>query len=228
VRNTEENITRLVQIAADAKQDVACRHQSFGRLIAQFQDMAFVVAFGFLQEVGEAEDAVQEAFLAAWQNLPQLREPAAFPAWLCCLVRTRCLRRTRRKTFTLVPLESFATSLTGPPIEDVFSQRETTRELHAAMAQLSEMERDVLLLFHIAQYTRDEIAVFLGISPVVVKKRLASARHKLRERLLIMLREELHEARPSNDTAFQERVLAFTKLFSALIDEGQSLTYSLN
>jgi type II secretory pathway component PulF len=86
----------------------------------------------------------------------------------------------------------------------------------------------VTVLFYINAHTRDEVAGFLGLSPVAVKKRLASARTRLRERLITMIQDDLQDNRPSNDAAFATHVLAFTKMFSALIDEGQSLVRSLD
>src|SRR5438874_1199922 len=81
------------------------RAEAFGELVRRFQDVAYAAAFAALGDAGEAEDAVQEAFLVAWQELDRLQEPAAFPGWLRRIVRTRCTRRLRAPGPPLRPLE---------------------------------------------------------------------------------------------------------------------------
>jgi RNA polymerase sigma factor (sigma-70 family) len=219
----------LIQQAADLDAPLPARHRAFGLLVARFQDMAFGCAYATLGDAALAEDAAQEAFLAAWQCLPQLREPAAFPGWLKRLVLSRCNRLTRRLSVTTVPLRDEAGRLPLVPGPEAHVEREErARLVRAAIAALPESERMVTVLFYINAYSRNEVAAFLGLSPVSVKKRLASARARLRERLITMIQDDLQDNRPSNDTAFATRVLAFTKMFSALIDEGQSLVRCLN
>lgn len=207
---------------------LAERHRAFGRLVARYQDMAFGAAYSFLRDVVRAEDAAQEALIAAWRSLPALRTPEAFPAWLSSLVRTACNRQTRRCSLPTVPLEVNASFLLTPGPHESVEQQERSALVQEAIATLPEPERLSIILFHIADYSREEVAAFLGVSLVTVKRRLASARSKLRERLLIMLQEDLQKSRPSNSDMFAARVLAFTKLFRVLIDNGNSLVHSLN
>jgi RNA polymerase sigma-70 factor (ECF subfamily) len=205
-----------VRSAQDAERPLAERHRSFGHLVARFQDMAFGAAYGVLGDTGRAEDAAQEAFIAAWHHLPDLRVPEAFPAWLGSLVRTACNRQVRRRIVPTVPLEENASFLhmSGPHASA--EQRERSAQVRDAVAALPESERLPVILFHVAEYSREEVAAFLGVSLITVKRRLASARGKLRERLLIMLQDDLQESRPSNAAVFAARVLAFTKLFRIL------------
>src|SRR5919197_1810211 len=86
---------RLVQKAADPCSPLGERHEAFGELVTGFQDMAFGGAYAVLGDFYLAEDAAQEAFIAAWQRLDQLRAPEAFPGWLRRIVLTRCNRLTR-------------------------------------------------------------------------------------------------------------------------------------
>lgn len=217
-----------VRSAQDAQRPLTERHRSFGRLVSQFQDIAFGAAYGILGDTGRAEDAAQEAFIVAWNRLSDLRIPEAFPAWLGSLVRTACNRQTRRRIVPTVPLEENASFLhvSGPHASA--EQRERSALVRDAVAALPESERLPVVLFHVAEYSRDEVAAFLGVSLITVKRRLASARGKLRERLLVMLQDDLEESRPSNDDMFATRVLAFTKLFRVLIDNGDSLVHALN
>src|ERR1700694_6040396 len=89
------------------------KHRAFDEIVRQYQDLAYGYAYGVLGEFELAEDAAQEAFLAAWRSLDQLREPAAFPGWLKRIVLTQCSRLPRGKQLGLVPLEA-AVELPSP------------------------------------------------------------------------------------------------------------------
>src|SRR5215467_11293872 len=77
---------------------------AFAEVTRRFQHMAFGYALSFVRNFQEAEDVVQEAFVAAWYALPRLAEPAAFGAWLRSIVRHRAHRVLRRKQLEVVPI----------------------------------------------------------------------------------------------------------------------------
>src|SRR5437763_10117781 len=87
--------------------------EAFGRIVRRFQDMAVGYAASLLGDFHLAEDAAQEAFLEAWRDLPQLREPAAFAGWLRRIVFKQCHRLTRGRRLPTVPLEA-AAALASP------------------------------------------------------------------------------------------------------------------
>ena len=70
---------------------------AFAEVTRHFQHMAFGYALSFVRDLGQAEDIVQEAFVAAWYGLSSLADPAAFPGWLRGIVRHRAHRVLRRK-----------------------------------------------------------------------------------------------------------------------------------
>lgn len=79
--------------------------EAFGLLVARFQNMAYAYAYAVLSDTDLAQDVVQEAFVEAYQALPALREPFAFPAWLKRIIYKHCDRITRRKQHPTIPLE---------------------------------------------------------------------------------------------------------------------------
>src|ERR687883_1015826 len=97
-----EKTRALVCKATDADAPLAERHEAFDELVRRFQDMAFACAYAALCDFHLAEDAAQEAFVAAWRKLSRLREPAAFPGWLRRVVLTECSRLTRGKRAPMV------------------------------------------------------------------------------------------------------------------------------
>jgi RNA polymerase sigma-70 factor, ECF subfamily len=74
--------------------------QAFVELTRGYQHLAFGSALALVHDLQQAEDVVQEAFLAAWSTLPKLAEPAAFPAWLRSIVRHQAYRVLRRRRST--------------------------------------------------------------------------------------------------------------------------------
>jgi RNA polymerase sigma factor (sigma-70 family) len=78
--------------------------KAFVHLTRQFQHMVFGAALALVNDFHQAEDVVQEAFVAAWSALPSLADPAAFPGWLRGIVRRQAFRVLRKRTLRTVPL----------------------------------------------------------------------------------------------------------------------------
>lgn len=93
-------------IQARAKDSTkAQRDDAFSELVIRFQDLAFGCAYAVLGDTHLAQDVTQEAFIAAYHNLAQLREPRAFPGWLRRIILTRCARLTRGKHLAATSLD---------------------------------------------------------------------------------------------------------------------------
>jgi DNA-directed RNA polymerase specialized sigma24 family protein len=86
-----EQIRDLVMRAAGAA-DRDDRIAAYGRLVECFRDMACGYAYSLLGDFHLAEDAAQDAFVAAYRTLDQLRQPEAFPGWLRRIVWSACGR----------------------------------------------------------------------------------------------------------------------------------------
>ena len=71
--------------------------EAYGRIVVDFQDMAYGVAYGILGERHCAYDAAQDAFIEAFSCLPKLNEPRAFPAWFRRIVVKQCDRQMRKR-----------------------------------------------------------------------------------------------------------------------------------
>ena len=168
--------------------------EAYGRVVRRFQDMAYGYAYSVMGDFGLAEDAAQEAFVEAYQCLPSLREPAAFPSWLRRIMFKQCDRITRRKRVATVPLESAVeVASTEPGPAELIEQRQTREEVLAAIRGLPEHEREVTALFYINGYSHEDIAGFLGVPSTTVKSRLHTARKKLKERMVEMVGDSLRE-----------------------------------
>lgn len=161
---------------------------AFGTIVRRFQDMVVGYAYSITGDFHLAEDAVQEAFIWAYLNLSELREPAVFPDWFRRIVFTRCGRLTRGKRIATVPLEeAYHLSAVAPDPFVALEMREMNDMVHGAIGTLPEHEHKVTTLFYISDYSQKEIAAFLEIPVTAVKKRLHDARKRLKERMMVMV-----------------------------------------
>ena len=182
---------------------------AFAALVQRFQDMAMGYAHAILNDYHLAQDAAQEAFIEAHASLPTLDHPLAFPTWLRRIVFKRCDRMTRGKgSVRVISIESALELVSSDknPAE-IAEENQANKLLHAALDHLAEEERQVVSLHYIADHSQREIAEFLDLGVNTVKNRLRTARGHLKERLLVMVEENLQENRPSKDGDFVDRVL---------------------
>jgi RNA polymerase sigma-70 factor, ECF subfamily len=82
--------TALVERARDGDED------AFTELVDSNGDRCYAIAYRILRDVDRAKDAVQQAFLLAWRELPRLREPERFEVWLYRLLVNACYEEARR------------------------------------------------------------------------------------------------------------------------------------
>jgi len=100
---------------------------AFVELTRRFQQFAFGSALTLVRDFQQAEDVVQEAFVAAWSALPTLAEPAAFPGWLRGIVRHHAFRQRRRKRLASVPLTEAENAAPRAPRDDVHRSTKARR-----------------------------------------------------------------------------------------------------
>ena len=177
----------LVLTASDKKNSKKQRQDAFSELVVRFEDAAFEWAYAVLEDVNMAQDAVQEAFVVAYQKLHQLRQPYGFPGWLKQIVVSQCYRLTRGKKVEMHPIEStthVAASEPGPAaaVEEI----ELKEKVLAAIKALPEHEQVVTDLFYLGGYSQKEIAKLLELPLTTVKKRLQYARRDLKGILVSM------------------------------------------
>lgn len=172
------------------------RDESAIRLIIQrYNRRLYRIARGILRDDAEAEDAVQEAYLKAFQHLDDFRGDAAFGSWLCRIVMNEALGRRRRRR----PMVDWSTmeedGKSGSEIvrlrvetaradpERATAQRQIQQLLEQAIDELPEDFRLVVVARAVEEMSVEETAGLLGIAPETVKTRLHRARHRLRASL---------------------------------------------
>ena len=179
--------TRLVEQARDGD-DVA-----FTTLVDLDGDRCFAIAFRILRDVERAEDAVQQAFLQAWRELPRLRDPERFGPWLHRLLVNACyeeIRRHRRWTTNLRPLP-----MDGPPQPDSTVSVADRDALERAFLRLTAEHRAVFVLHHHAGLSLAEVSEVVGVPLGTVKSRMHHATRHLRAAIVADSQLDTTEAR---------------------------------
>src|SRR4030095_14971786 len=164
----------------------------FSEVVKACQDMAYGIAYAMLGDTGLAQDAAQEAFIAAYLDLAALREPAAFPGWFRRVV-IKHSDRERRSLRPNQPFDDSAEFAATPP--DPMRVLET-----------SENKRQIITLCYLRDYSQKEIEEFLELPVSMIKKHLFTARKKLRGRLDTMMEKQIQGGRPSQTGAFASEV----------------------
>lgn len=203
------------------------RHAAFARLIKQFHALAYAYALADLGNRQAAEDVAQESFITAWVELGKLREPATFPNWLKRIVSTHCHRVHRRNEPPSLPLDfahKIADESTAP--HAAAELNELRREVRSQLLSLSESERIAVTLFYIGGYSYSDLTEFLDVPLSTVKKRLHTARGRLRERMTTMLKDVIQEDKPSGDQIAQ-RLELFTAIKTGDIERVRELLRDL-
>jgi RNA polymerase sigma-70 factor, ECF subfamily len=193
--------------------------EAYAALMQRFQGMAYTIASRYVGDHHLAQDIVQDAIIEAFLHLPQLKEPSAFPGWFRQIVFRQCTRLLRQGTLTYYSLEAASADLVAESdTEELVMQAEREASVRSALASLPRHEQLVAALFYGCGYSYNEVSAFLKIPITTVKKRLHSARQKLRMQLQATLRDEIENAnaRPaSNNEAaeIEEIAVRVTRLF---------------
>ncbi|MBX7115085.1 MAG: sigma-70 family RNA polymerase sigma factor [Myxococcaceae bacterium] len=152
---------------------------AFTALVRRHLRAAIAVGIAVLKDATEAEDLAQDAFTVAYQNLAQCRDPAHFGAWLLSIVRSRALNRLAQKRIR-APHDMVLAEPTTAKEAERFALRE---QLLQSLAQLTEVQREVVLLHDLEAYSHAEIAAALNMSEVSSRQHLFNARKILRQLL---------------------------------------------
>lgn len=158
--------------------------QAFSELVRRYERTALSVSYSMLACAESAGDAVQEAFLRAWQRLATLKEPKGFGPWLIGIVRNLSIDHRRK-------LKRTAAGELGsvdPPSADTTSaalqQSEERDQIAQALSGLDETSRCAVVLRYYDGLSSREIGQLLEMSPAAVDMRLSRARQELKRLLL--------------------------------------------
>lgn len=138
-----------------------------------------------LSDPGDAEEAVQDAFVAAWRSLDRYRGDSALRTWLFGLTSHKAVDLSRRRRPVPVADEVAAARPAGAGSDpwQQASAGELVRALDLALAELPHRQRACWLLDEVEGLSQAEIAQVLGLGPDAVRGQLYRARRALEERM---------------------------------------------
>jgi RNA polymerase sigma-70 factor (ECF subfamily) len=152
---------------------------AFDALVQAYMRQAFQLAYRVVGHREDAEDLVQEAFLAAYQYLDSYDATRPFGPWLMRIVLNRGsnLRRSRARRETEPETDAVSPA---PSALDESERTEAREQLARAMDMLSERQRMIVTLFDVDGLTSTEIGEMIDLSPGTVRWHLHEARRTLR------------------------------------------------
>lgn len=175
---------------------VAGDDKAFEVVMRRYNGKLFRVARAILRDDGEAEDALQDAYLDAFRHIAAFRGGARLSTWLTRIVINHALTRLRRqkRDGVVVPFSGSAAPEDDPPEADVADERsesppaatlraEIRRTLERRIDELPAAFRSVFVMREVEDMTVEETAECLSIPAATVRTRLFRARALLREAL---------------------------------------------
>lgn len=152
--------------------------EAFAALTGALGDRCMAIAYRILRDVDLAEDAVQTSFVSAWRDLPALRDPDRFEAWLHRLLVRACYaeaRRGRQRAANLFPIHAEDATVARD-----FRSIHDRDQLERGFRRLPAEQRAVLVFHHYLGLTMPEVADRLGIPVGTAKSRLHYATAAMR------------------------------------------------
>ncbi|MBI1389121.1 MAG: sigma-70 family RNA polymerase sigma factor [bacterium] len=178
--------------------------EGFSEIIRRYQSLVCAVTYNVTGSVDASEELAQETFVAAWNNLARIHDPAKLRPWLCGIARNLCndwLRKRRRQSEALKsipPGESPAAAspaALSTPFERALNREEESL-LWKAIEDIPPLYREPLILFYRDQQSVEAVAEALELTPDAVKQRLHRGRAMLKAQVAAFVEETLSRSGP--------------------------------
>ena len=160
---------------------------AFTKLVEEHQTHVFNLCYRMLGEPEAAEDAAQESFLRAYQNLHRYDQSRPFATWLLSIAAHYCIDRLRRRKLSIFSMDEENEDGSTYEIADPASldpeaesvKREDRDRLHILLKDLDETDRAAVIMRYWYDYSEVEIAESLKLTVSAVKSRLHRSRRAL-------------------------------------------------
>ena len=182
--------------ALQAAGKLAAARERFGELVTRHQRRAARIAFHYVRDAADADEAVQDAFIKAYLHIGTFREQLPFEVWFTRILINGCLdrlkARRRRERWIAAPTIDAAgvernpadyLAGRGPSPEDEVLAAERRRQLNGALSKLPERQRLVFMLSHFDGRSSREVSAMTGLNESTVRVHLFRAIRRLRSLL---------------------------------------------
>jgi RNA polymerase sigma-70 factor (ECF subfamily) len=167
--------------------------ERFADLVARHQRRALRIAFHYVRDAADADEAVQDAFVKAYSHIGTFREELPFEVWFTRILINGCLdrlkaRKRREKWLAPPSVDPSGTernpteflAARGPSPEEHVLRQERRRQLHTALGELPERQRLVFALTHFEGRSSREVSEITGLNESTVRVHLFRAIRRLR------------------------------------------------
>lgn len=150
--------------------------QTYHAIIIQFERQMYTYCYYILKDHMETEDAVQEIFIRAYENLHQYSRQVSFSAWLYKIAYHHLINMKKKQSRWLKLIEHYKEQ--QPALQ--ISRHESV--VYELLTYLTTEERHILLLKAVEQYTFEEISEIMSLKSATIRKKYERLRRKLMER----------------------------------------------
>jgi RNA polymerase sigma factor (sigma-70 family) len=182
---------------------------AFRQIVERYQGMICALAVSACGDLGRSEDIAQEVFIAAWKQLPELREPEKLRGWLAGIARNLInnsfRQQQRTPTARAEPLSAGTPTDIEGPREHAISADEAAL-MWNTLERIPENYREPMVLFYREQRSVPAVAAALEISEDAVRQRLVRGRAMLSERMAKLVEQTLERSGPGQ--ALTQAVMA--------------------
>jgi len=155
---------------------------AFANIVETYQRPVFNLCYRMLGDPAEAEDAAQETFWRAYQNLRRYDQKRSFPTWLLSIAAHYCIDQQRKRRMPILSMELLPEEDApdhSPSPEKVVSELEESSQMRRLLTKLGPQDRAAIILRYWYEFSEEEIARSLSLTVSAVKSRLHRARKEL-------------------------------------------------
>jgi RNA polymerase sigma-70 factor, ECF subfamily len=176
---------------------------AFSQVVETYQNPVYNLCYRMLGDGIEAEDAAQETFWRAFQNLRRYDPQRSFITWLLSIAAHYCIDQQRKRKHPVFPIDEYMEETAPDPApnpEKAVSQLDEDRYLHQLMNQMPPQDRAVLVLRYWNELSEEDIASSLDMTVSAVKSRLHRARLQLAKRWQTAQPQNLYQERKRHES----------------------------
>ena len=171
---------------------------NYALLVKRHQRFVFTLALRFAKNREDAEEIAQDCFIKAYKALGTFKQTSKFSTWLYTITYTTAMTYLRKKKLNSSSIddEEHVLELANKDSSfdaDAVEKKSTYRYLNEAIEMLLPDDAAIITLFYKGEQSLEEIGQALAMDPNTVKVKLHRARHRLKEKLQFLLKEEVKE-----------------------------------
>ncbi|MGI4727129.1 MAG: RNA polymerase sigma factor [Janthinobacterium lividum] len=179
------------------RQVLAGNQSVYADLVKRHQRYVFTLALRFAKNREDAEEIAQDCFIKAYKALAGFQQQAKFTTWLYTIIYTTSMTFLRRKKMQTYSLNDDAVFIEVNQQSDLklnlAEQKSQSHYINLAISMLLPDDAAILTLFYQGEQSLEEIAAVVKMETNTVKVKLHRARHRLKEKLEVLLKAEVRE-----------------------------------